>query len=361
MSRLRNRMVKAEFWTDPELLRWPLPKRIFYQGLWALAEDSGCLEDDAFGWKLQLFPSPADSDITLEALTAWRDELVEAGKLVPYEVGGKRYLYLPTFHRHEMTRNPQRPDLPLPPWVEVIDKDGASKDGKRWLRCRYEVHEDLLSKHLGVCTESVPSLYGHSTESVRGPQSRPVQTRPDQSLTPTPPIIPPKIGGESDLSTADDVCGGDGHGELVLVGEIVEEGEVRQDCEPSFDAFWSAYPRKEAKKPARALWAKMRPRDCERAIQVAEVMGRLVAAGMQDRQYVPQPTTWLRQERWHDWDEGPPAGWGLDESAVNVREQAVMAEAIADLEAQGVFGKDGHAGSRSGTGLAAYPGDMAAG
>lgn len=181
MSRLRNRMVKAEFWTDPELLRWPLPKRVFYQGLWALAEDSGCLEDDAFGWKLQLFPSPADSDITLEALTAWRDELVDAGKVVPYEVGGKRCLYLRTFHRHESPRNPQRPDLPLPPWVEVTGSDGTSKDGKRWLRCRYEVHEDLLAEHLGVCTDSVQTPNGHCTESVGGPPSRPVPTRPDPS------------------------------------------------------------------------------------------------------------------------------------------------------------------------------------
>jgi len=107
-------MVKAEFWTDPELLRWPLAKRLFYQGLWAVAEDSGCLEDDPFGWKLQLFPSPIDSAVTVELLTDWRDELVAAGKLFRYEADGKCYLYIRTFHQHEHPRNPQRPDLPLP-------------------------------------------------------------------------------------------------------------------------------------------------------------------------------------------------------------------------------------------------------
>ena len=71
MARLRNRMVKADFWTDAELLRWPRDKRQTYRGLWAIAEDSGCLEDDPFGWKLLLFPSPLDADITVERLEHW--------------------------------------------------------------------------------------------------------------------------------------------------------------------------------------------------------------------------------------------------------------------------------------------------
>lgn len=129
MSRLRNRMVKADFWTDPELLRWPLGKRMFYQGLWAIAEDSGCLEDDPFGWKLQLFPSPLDAEITLERLVGWRDELVAAGKLFPYEADGKCYLFIRTFHQHERPRNPQRPDLPLPTWLEHDVTTSVRGDG----------------------------------------------------------------------------------------------------------------------------------------------------------------------------------------------------------------------------------------
>ena len=39
MSRLRNRMVKGDFWTDPTMKRWPILKRVFYQSLWAMAED----------------------------------------------------------------------------------------------------------------------------------------------------------------------------------------------------------------------------------------------------------------------------------------------------------------------------------
>ena len=188
MARLRNRQVKAEFWTDGELLRWPLAKRHFYQGLWALAEDSGCLEDDTFTWKLQLFPSPLDADVSIERLEQWRDELVACGKLRRYEAAGKRYLYLTTFHDHEAPRNPQRADLPLPRWLKVLDKEGVSADGKRWTRCRYMVDDEHATEPADVCTDNEPSQtegdtdsvqtpYKLCTDSVPSPQSRPVPSR----------------------------------------------------------------------------------------------------------------------------------------------------------------------------------------
>ncbi len=292
MSRLRNRMVKAEFWTDPELLRWPLPKRVFYQGLWALAEDSGCLEDDAFGWKLQLFPSPADSDITLEALTAWRDELVEAGKLVPYEVGGKRYLYLRTFHRHESPRNPQRPDLPLPPWVEVTGSDGTSKDGKRWLRCRYEVHEDLLGEHLGVCTESVQTPNGHCTESVGGPPSRPVPSRP----VPSRPVPSRPIRALAE-------AGAPAGAETVLA----------DDPDDAFAEWWAEYGRVGSKADAERLYRFWRGKGAERAdlLRAARVYRDHCTATdckMQHaRTFLAKPPKGARA-RWYEWAEGEQHG-----------------------------------------------------
>lgn len=159
MSRLRNRMVKAEFWTDPELLRWPLAKRFAYQGLWAIAEDSGCLEDDPFGWKVQLFPSPLDAEVSLDRLAAWRDEWVEAGKLVPYEVAGKRCLFIHNFHKHQSPRNPQKPDLPLPPWV-------------RHEATEVQRGDHTVTRHsFTIIAERLLSQYGDSTVEPASPLS----------------------------------------------------------------------------------------------------------------------------------------------------------------------------------------------
>lgn len=170
MARLRNRIVKAEFWTDPELLRWPRDKRETYRGLWAMAEDSGCLEDDPFGWKLLLWPSPMDADITVDLLAQWRDELVETGKLVPYEADGKRYLWLKTFHQHEHPRNPQSPNLPLPEWVEWQ----VTKDDNNRTRSAYVTTSPPA--------ETVTPQYGAAT--VTPVQSCPVLSSPVQSSPP---------------------------------------------------------------------------------------------------------------------------------------------------------------------------------
>jgi hypothetical protein len=182
VARLRNRMVKADFWNDPELLRWPLAKRVFYQGLWATAEDSGCVEDDAFGWKLVLFPSPVDAAITDQVLAGWRDELIEARKLVPYEADGKRYLFLRTFHQHEHPRNPQSPDLPLPPWVTWSVKSISRKDGGENKVSSYEVDAECLVQYLGDPTGSLPTPYRLATDSPV--LSSPVLPSPDLNISP---------------------------------------------------------------------------------------------------------------------------------------------------------------------------------
>ena len=168
VSRLRNRMVKATFWTDPELLRWTQPKRAMYLGIWAMAEDSGCLEDDPFEWKCVLFPSPIDVEFTVERLTTWRDELTVAGKLIPYESDGKSYLFIRNFHQHEHPRNPQPADLPLPPWVTW--EKHASAAGKSYHR--YTV---LLG------TTTVPPQNGDGTTTEPPPLSCPVLSGSVQS------------------------------------------------------------------------------------------------------------------------------------------------------------------------------------
>lgn len=169
MARLRNRIRKADYFTDGELLRWHRDKRATYSGLWAMAEDSGVVEDDPFEWKCSLWPSPLDADITPDVLAGWRDELIDAGKLVPFEADGKRYLFIRTFHQHEQPRNPQQPDLPLPPWVKIESKDGTSKDGKRWSRNTYVVDMESIPSRNGHCAESVQTADGLRTDSVRTP------------------------------------------------------------------------------------------------------------------------------------------------------------------------------------------------
>lgn len=208
MSRLRNRIRKADYFTDGELLRWPRDKRTTYSGLWAMAEDSGCLEDDCFEWKMTIWPSPLDADITVEMLEQWRNELTEAGKLVPYEGEGKRYLFIRNFHQHERPTNPQRPDLPLPPWVAAEITEGRSKDQKKWSRCQYTVSADdvptrdavcadLHQQRTQVCTDGEVSTDSVQTQIHDGLRS-PVLSCPVLSEVEEPPYPPQPVDNFAD-------------------------------------------------------------------------------------------------------------------------------------------------------------------
>lgn len=124
--RLHNRQIKATFWNDPDLLQMPRDKRLFYVGLSQLADDSGCLEDSPLAFKIHLFPSPIDSDITVELITQWVDELINQNKVVRYEVGSKKCLYLANFHKHQKLDRPSPPETPLPPWIQWKDYPGRN-------------------------------------------------------------------------------------------------------------------------------------------------------------------------------------------------------------------------------------------
>lgn len=305
MSRLRNRIRKADYFTDGELLRWPRDKRTTYSGLWALAEDSGCLEDDPFEWKMSLWPSPLDADITIELLEQWRGELVGAGKLIPYGADGKRYFFLRNFHAHEKPTNPQQPDLPLPPWVCVDSKQGIASDGKRWSRCTYGINADLLPPRPNICTDSVQTQ--HSPESTDSEV-------PCSVLLCS--VLPCTEEEQEPLSDSDEP-------------DVIEDGTdlVVSD---RFEEFWAAYPRRENKRKARTAWARVTMTNRSLAIGVATIMGEMVAAGQKDRRFVPHPTTFIHGERWEDWREGIPAGWcAADSNGKQAAREATLQAAMA--------------------------------
>lgn len=64
-----------------------------------------------------------------------------------------------------------------------------------------------------------------------------------------------------------------------------------------FDRWWDSYPNKVAKKPAAAIWKRSKP-DIE--VLMADVKERLARDSKWKAGYIPNPTTYLNQERWKD-------------------------------------------------------------
>lgn len=73
-----------------------------------------------------------------------------------------------------------------------------------------------------------------------------------------------------------------------------------------FDTFWQEYPKKVAKKEARRVFARIHP-----DLELTQTMIRAVQAQSESRQwqdpkFIPNPSTWLNQERWNDEMESEP-------------------------------------------------------
>lgn len=64
-----------------------------------------------------------------------------------------------------------------------------------------------------------------------------------------------------------------------------------------FEEFWKAYPRKAGKARALASWDKHRPPlgECLRVIAMYESYWE-----RGNKKYIPHPSTWINQHRWHD-------------------------------------------------------------
>ena len=77
-----------------------------------------------------------------------------------------------------------------------------------------------------------------------------------------------------------------------------------KDIYTSFEQFWEAYPRKVGKKTAKISWGKIKPDDglLEKILIAVEKQKK--SKQWQQTQFIPNPSTWLNQERWKDEVEG---------------------------------------------------------
>ena len=282
MAILHNRLCKADFFSDPDLLSLPRDVRSLYRDLWHVAEDSGCLEDSPFGWKIVLYPSPLDADVTVERLAEWRDALVDAGKLIPYAVDGKSYLFLANFFRHQTLFNPKRNELPLPPWVTLGEHPTDNR--KRF----YRITGPLPDTTDRSCGDLPQDLRNGSARLEQ--RCRKTRTEPNRKRRRTR-----SREEEQDL--------------LSTAGAA---DQMESPDEDDFDLFWGTYPRREgSKKAARRAYRGLSATKRKLALDVARAMQDLIARGQgpEAKRFIPLPTTFIRGEAWDGWSDGPPANW----------------------------------------------------
>lgn len=78
------------------------------------------------------------------------------------------------------------------------------------------------------------------------------------------------------------------------------ESESRSAREEAFDVFWAAYPRKVGKGAARKAFAKLPAAVFPLLVPAIETQKRSAQWRKNGGEYIPNPATWLNQERWED-------------------------------------------------------------
>ena len=88
------------------------------------------------------------------------------------------------------------------------------------------------------------------------------------------------------------------------MGEVLRMVEPEINAAPTFDDFWTLFPRREAKKDAAKAWTQINPADYVPILVAIVEWRKIWYAQMRDSRMIPLPATWLRGERWTD--EIPP-------------------------------------------------------
>lgn len=131
---MRRRILNPEFFVDPDIIaNLDFGGRLFYQGLWCVAEDSGVFDPNPLGLKMKIFPG---DNLEVSVIQQYYQALLQLDKIIEYEVSGRTYAWLKNFHKHQKLDRPSPPSLPLPSWVVWHGEEEYGKEKHRW---HYEV------------------------------------------------------------------------------------------------------------------------------------------------------------------------------------------------------------------------------
>ena len=150
----RNRTIKPKFFDDVKIGRISRDARLLYIGLWVFADDVGVVPGDSIWLKSRVFPY---DQIQVQQFEKWMNELVINGFICLLSYKGERFIYLPTFTRHQVVNRPNYEDLNIP--KDLLDKE---KD-----KIHRAITEQSLNNH-GIITEASFTVLGREKEPPDG-------------------------------------------------------------------------------------------------------------------------------------------------------------------------------------------------
>lgn len=275
----RIRSIKPDFWCSEDLSQVSRDCRLFYIGLWNLADEHSRLRGDSRYLKGQIFPF--DDDVSQDDVSKWIDELTVLGNVQKYRVGSSSYLYLPKLGLHQRlephkvaSRLPPPPGHDQPPPLKsqvnepptLFDNSTVEPSESGADSSARGAEKNTLLYGTGNREEGQGRGTGNYNARSRAPTRRIRDADEDDH--------PPESGGQP---------------------------------RTPFDAFYAIYPRRVGPEAARRAW--------DKAIKLAPATEIIAGAvryrddprrQAKDVEFTAHPATWLNQGRWADEVQPPP-------------------------------------------------------
>lgn len=115
-------MIKPDFWADEKLAtRTSRDARLLYIALWNFSDDYAVVKGHPRWLQGQVFPYET---IPAKMFDGWLKELEDFNRVLPFEVSGELYYYIPNFTVHQVIDRPSKQRNPEPP-PDVLDRARA--------------------------------------------------------------------------------------------------------------------------------------------------------------------------------------------------------------------------------------------
>ena len=114
MEAVRIRSIRPEFWSSEDIAVLDWHERLVYIGLWSYVDDNGVGRDLERLIVTDLFPLDEDLRESSLRVHGALKTLESGGQITRYRVGGKPYLHITAWGRHQKINRPTAGRYPLP-------------------------------------------------------------------------------------------------------------------------------------------------------------------------------------------------------------------------------------------------------
>lgn len=123
----RNRVVKPEFWSNPQICQVSRDARLLYIGMWHWCDDAGNCPAVMQLTRARVFP--LDESVGQREMQHWVGELIAAGLLFEYTVSGSKYWHVINWDQRANRPTVRYPEPPAQSYPQVAKgKNDSSAD-----------------------------------------------------------------------------------------------------------------------------------------------------------------------------------------------------------------------------------------